>query len=219
MPYPLGHRTSWQAVPAFIPTHSYKKAVLGIEPRTSHSLSRNCATRPISQLMWGSRRPLVSPRAKNTCAGHLWKVGLENDLALAILAMKTFALTADYLLPGKFFGGHLGEGRSNVLSSKSTFQWAKLCFKGAFDFPLPGLPLPGKSLRAISPRCFQAAFFWHIWLCCSEKFSTAHPPSCFHWGRHSGEGLSTARGRTFFDYTVGCGIFLQSQSERIIWSW
>ena len=136
-----------------------KKAVLGIEPRTSCSLNKNHATRPSSQLMWGSRRPLVSARAKNTCAGHLWKVGLENDLALAILAMKTFALTADYLLPGKFFGGHLGEGRSNVISSKSTFQWAKLCFKGAFDFPLPGLPLPGKSLRAISPRCFQAAFF------------------------------------------------------------
>ena len=63
----------------------YKKAVLGVELRTSDSLGKNRTTRPNSQLMWGSRRPLVSPRAKNTCAGHLWKVGLENDLALAIL--------------------------------------------------------------------------------------------------------------------------------------
>ena len=169
MPYPLGHRTSWQGGPAFIPTQSWLTAVLGTEPTTSHTLSKNHATRSNSQWMWKSRRPLVSPLASGgrswrkiddlwgACRGvyksdlstvtwscsapyparMLLQGTLENSLVLAILAMKIFALTTIFSSPGEtFFGESLGEGRSSAKNGfRCTVQWAKLCFKGAFDFP------------------------------------------------------------------------------------
>ena len=114
-------------------------------------------------------------------------------------------------LPGKKFGGHLGEGR------------VKLCLKGAFDFPLPELPLP-----ELSPGHFaKVPSRWPF----SDTFDFAQTelaPGNSPRGPLS-EVLSLGqaqRGRTehrkrarFFYYTVGRGISLQSQHEKLIWSW
>ena len=166
---------------------------------------------PTEALWLGLQRALPG---KNAFCRAPWKIGLGNSLALEILAMKIFALTATFFFARNiFFGRAPWEGRSKLKKA------SEAPFSGQ-NSPLTFRDRSGRTerffrscLRASPPRTFPSNIFLQAF--CFDTFDfpqTELARRCHRAGRNC------KRAKSFYYAVSGWG-FLQSQKERLIWSW